>query len=102
MKTATIVLFHLPRAEKKISMGEACKLYRALYGYNNSSCYGRYHTRVDGLVDKINGIRIFKSALIVRNEDVSVVTDLLSKYQAEVITKKVIVTKEEEHQLGIS
>ena len=102
MKTATIVLFHLPRAGKKISMREACKFYRALYGYNNSSCYGRYHTRVDGLVDKIRGIRIFKSALIVKNEDVGVVTDLLSKYQAEVITKKVIVTKEEAHQLGIS
>ena len=102
MKTATIVLFQLPRAKKGIPMKQACKLYRKLYGYNNSSCYGRYHTRVDGLIDKINGIRLFKSAFIVKNEDVGGVKDLLSEYQAETFTKKVIVNKEEEQQLGLS
>jgi len=102
MKTATIVLFQLRRAEKKIPMRQACKLYRKLYGYNNSSCYGRYHTRVDGLIDKINGIRLFKSAFIVKNEDVDVVTNLLFEYQAEIFTKKVIVNKDEERQLGLS
>jgi hypothetical protein len=102
MKTATLVLFQIPRTKKKVSTGDACKLYRALYGYNNSSCYGRYHTRVEGLIDKIQGIRIFKSAVIVKNEDIDVVTDLLDKYHADVIIKKVVVDKAEMSQLGIS
>jgi hypothetical protein len=101
MKTATLVLFQLPRAKKNITMGKACKLYRTLYGYNNSSCYGRYHTRVEGMIDKINGIRLFRSAIIVKHRDVNKVTDLLSEYDAEIVKKKVFVDKEEAEQLGI-
>ena len=101
MKTATLVLFQLPRTKKKISTGNACKLYRTLYGYNNSSCYGRYHTRVEGLIDKINGIRLFKSAFIVKHKDLNVVIELLSKYKADIVTKKVIVDKKEAQLLGI-
>jgi hypothetical protein len=101
MRTATLVLFQLPRAKNKIAMNKACKLYRALYGYNNSSCYGRYHTRVEGLIDKVQGIRLFKSAIIVKNEDAEMVLELLKEYRAEVISRKVIVSTEDATQLGM-
>lgn len=101
MKTATLIIFHLHRKDKKIEMSNACKLYRELYGYNNYSFYGKYRSRIDGLIDKINGIRIVRSVVIVRNEDAKSVMDLLLKYQAEIITKKVILDQNDIRQLQI-
>ena len=101
MKTGTLILFQLPRSEKKITMAKACKLYRKLYGYNNYSCYGRYRTRVKGLLDEIKAIRVFKSAIIVKNEDAGKVLALLQEFDAEVFTRKVILSKAEIEQLGL-
>ena len=101
MKTATLILFQLPRTKNKISMAKACKLYRKLYGYNNYSYYGRYRTRVKGLLDEIGAIRVFKSAIIVRNEDAYKVITLLKEYGAEIFTKKVILNKNEIEKLGL-
>jgi hypothetical protein len=102
MKTATLIMFQLPRSTKKIAMADACKLYRALYGYNNSSCYGRYHTRVEGLIDQLKGIRLFKSAFIVQTKDVDQVLELLEKHNAEIVQRKVVLEKEDLTKLGIS
>ena len=101
MKTATLILFQLPRTKKKITMDKACKLYRKLYGYNNYSYYGRYRTRVKGLLDEIKAIRIFKSAIIVKNEDAQRVIELLQQYEAHIVCKKVILNKEEIEILGL-
>ena len=101
MKTGTLILFHLPRSDKNIGMGQACKLYRTLYGYNNSSCYGKYHTNVKGLLDKIKGIRLFKSVILVKNEDAEEVVHLLDEYQAEVIMRKVILNENDAVLLGV-
>lgn len=53
------------------------------------------------MIDKIHGIRLFRSAIIVKHRDVNDVTDLLSEYNAEIVIKKVVVDKEEAEQLGI-
>ena len=101
MKTGTIFIFRLARSRKGIGMSEASKLYRKLYGYNNSSYYGRYHTRVNGLLDEIKGIRLFNGAFIVRNDDAPRVEELLKKYNAEFIQKKVILDTKERKVLGV-
>ena len=95
MKTVTLITFELPRKEKGIGMDKATKLYRKLYGYNNSSYYGKYHTRVDGLLDKLNGIKIARSVIMVKNENVEEVCKLLNEYQAEIIHRKVIPNKDD-------
>ena len=66
-----------------------------MYGYNNYSYYGRYRTRVKGLLDDIKAIKIFKSAIIVKNEDAHGVIELLQQYEAHIVCKKVILNKEE-------
>jgi len=101
MKTGTLILFQLPRSKKNIKMSNACRLYRKLYGYNNCSYYGKYRSRVPGLLDKISAIRIFRSAILVKNEDAEKVKELLNKFQAETITKKVILNSEEIKLLGL-
>ncbi|HIH97386.1 MAG TPA: hypothetical protein HA348_07960 [Thermoplasmata archaeon] len=102
METGTLMIFKLHRRDKKISMAQSCKLYRKLYGYNNSSCYGRYHTRVKGILERIGGVRLDNSSIIVKNEDAQQVVELLDEYGAEVIVRKVILTKEDRISLGLN
>jgi hypothetical protein len=99
--TATLVYFELRRKEKSISTKEACKIYRTLYGYNNSSCYGRYHTRVDGLLDRVGGLRVAKSLFLIRNEDSEEVLNFLLDSKAIVKTWQVITSDEEAEALSL-
>lgn len=102
MKTGTLIVFQLERKKKRISMKEACKFYRKLYGYNNCSYYGKYHTRVPGLIDEIPAIRLGKSVLIVRNEDAPLVIALLEEYNAKYVVRKVVLEKEDYSKLNLS
>jgi len=101
MKTATLIYFELQRKEKSISTKDACKIYRTLYGYNNSSCYGRYHTRVDGVLDRIGGLRVAKSLFLIRNEDVEEVLTFLVDSKAVVKTWQVVTSDEETEALKL-
>ena len=101
MKTGTIILFTLPRKEENIGMPKACKLYRELYGYNNTSYYGKYHSRVQGLLERLGGIRLFKSAMLVRNEDAGAVEELLKRYNAHILKRKVILSHDDVQELGM-
>jgi len=101
MENATLIAFKLPRKQKNLSMGSACKLYRRLYGYNNSSYYSRYHTRVKGLLDTIPSIRYFNSIIIVRKEDSKKVISFLQINNAIVHAWKVELLREEAKKLGM-
>ena len=67
MKTGTLMIFRLHRKDKKVPMAQSCKLYRKLYGYNNSSCYGRYHTMVKSILERIGGVQMDNSSIIVKD-----------------------------------
>ena len=71
-------------------MKNTCKVYRTLYGYVNSSCYGRYKTYVKGMIDQINGIRVAKSLFIVPNEHAEQVLSYLNENDATVKSWEVI------------
>lgn len=101
MKRATLIQFRLPRKEKKVSMGEACKTYRKLYGYDNVSYYGRYRTRVPGLLDEIPSIRYPGSTIMVRGSDAPKVLSLLAEAKAETYTWTVVPKKAEAKRLGL-
>jgi hypothetical protein len=101
MKQATLIQFRLPRKEKKVSMGAACRVYRRLYGYDNVSYYGRYRSRVPGLLDEIPSIRYPGSMIMVREEDASKVLRLLREAKAETHTWTVVPRKTEAKRLGL-
>lgn len=71
-------------------MKNTCKVYRTLYGYNNSSCYGRYKTYVEGMLDKFNGLRVAKSLFIISNENATDIIAFLEENNATVKTWEVI------------
>ena len=95
MKTETLVYFEFQRKEKSIKMKDTCKVYRALYGYKNSSCYGRYRTQVSGMLDRIEGIRVAKSLFIVPNEYAKEVITFLEDNEASVKSWQIIHVSEE-------
>jgi hypothetical protein len=101
MKRAILIQFRLPRKKKKVSMSVACRIYRKLYGYDNVSYYGRYRTRVPGLLDEIPSIRYPGSTVMVREEDAPKVLRLLREAKAETCVWTVIPKKAETKILGL-
>ena len=95
MKTETLVYFEFQRKEKSIKMKDTCKVYRTLYGYKNSSCYGRYRTQVKGMLDRIDGTRVAKSLFIVPNEYAKEVISFLEDNAASVKSWQIIPVSEE-------
>ncbi len=95
MKTETLVYFEFQRKEKSIKMKDTCKVYRTLYGYKNSSCYGRYRTQVKGMLDRIDGTRVAKSLFIVPNEYAKEVISFLEDNAASVKSWQIIPVPEE-------
>jgi len=97
---AILIQFRFPR-KKGISMSTACKAYRKLYGYNNISYYGRYRTRVSGLLDEIPSIRYPGSTIMVRKDYAERIIKLLKDTGAEVYKWTVIPTLEESRKLKV-
>ena len=90
METETLVYFEFKRKEKSIQMKDTCKVYRTLYGYTNSSCYGRYRTQVKGMLDRIDGTRVAKSLFIVPNECAKEVISFLENNKASVKSWQIV------------
>ncbi|MCL5439953.1 MAG: hypothetical protein M1595_03500 [Candidatus Thermoplasmatota archaeon] len=99
MDTGTLILFTLPLKRMRIPRKKAVKIYRELYGYNNSSEYGKYHTRVPGMLDRKGYIRYTKGVVLLRKGDEVEIIDFLRKNKAEVRQWKVILSEEEKMAL---
>lgn len=99
MAQAVLIQFRFPR--KKVSMSAACRAYRKLYGYNNASFYGKYRTRVQGLLDKMPSIRYLNSTIVVRKEDEKKVLRLLKGAGAEVFKWMIAPSPNEAKRLGL-
>ena len=101
MKTATIILIYFDRKATGIEEKEILRTYRKLYGYDSCSHYGRYHNRVDGLLDKVKGIRITKGLIMVRNECVDEIINFLVENKANYRSWKVVPSDEELELIGM-
>jgi hypothetical protein len=100
METGILIMFKLPRKDKKIEMRSAVKIYRKLYGYNNSSFYGRYHTRIPGLLDNVKHVRYPNSVILIGKKDKKKIIDFLKENNAEIYTWEIKLSKKEAKQLG--
>ena len=101
MATGVLIAFTLPRKQKGLTMASASKFYRKLYGYKNSSCYGRYHTYVKGLLDEIKSVRYFNSVIIVRKGDSRKILSFLKENNADLRTWEVKLKSNEAKSLGL-
>ncbi len=102
MKTTTLVLIQFNKKDKGLQEKDIVKTYRKLYGYESHSHYGRYRNRIAGLIDRVNGIRITKGLIMIKNENVDEVLNFLAENKADVKYWKVFPKKEELELLEIS
>lgn len=85
MITLAIVVFNIDRKKYGISMKDANKFYRKLYGYMDNSYFGRYKRFRTGFIHEIKGMRIAKSAVIIPQDNLTQLIEYLQKYHADPI-----------------
>jgi len=92
-----LVRVNLDRKNLGMTPGDANKFFRRLYGYHSCSYYRRYHHRVDGLLDKIQGKRIANSAILIPKTSFIQLRDYLegNGATAEVVSDKIFMDEEE-------
>ena len=93
MLKIALLRFKLDRKSIGLSMAEANKFYRRLYGYQSCSHYGRYHHQVKGLLDELNGKKIANSAIMIPMENLKILTEYLEGNGAivEIISEKIFI-----------
>ena len=74
-------------------------MYRKLYGYNNSSDYGKYHTRVPGLLDRKKHLRYPNGAILLQSGEEHEIIDFPERNKAEVFRWNVILSDKEKELL---
>ncbi len=95
----SLIVFTFERSEKGISPGSYSRLYRKIYGYNNSSYYGKYHSRIPGFLDGIRYIKYANGVILVRKEDSSMIVEYLKENKARVFQWEVQLSRKEELDL---
>jgi hypothetical protein len=95
----SLIVFTVERSGKGVSPASYSAFYRKLYGYNNSSHYGKYHSRVPGFLDRIGYIKYANGVILVLRENSSSVVEYLKKNSAKVFQWEVELSKMEETDL---
>ncbi len=96
----SLIVFTFERTGKGITPASYSKFYRKLYGYNNSSHYGRYHSRVPGFLDSIRYIKYAKGVILVEKENSDMIVEYLENNMAKVFHWDVQISGKEEIDLS--
>src|SRR5215469_2102135 len=76
------------------------KFVQKFYGQTVSSHGGKYHHHVQGLLEDIAHIKLVRSVIIVKESDLEKILQFLEKYDAEIYTRDIILTPEDEKTLN--
>lgn len=98
----TLIVFGLERSGKGISAASYSRFYRKLYGYNNSSYYGRYHSRIPGFLEGMGHIKYANGVIMVGSDDSRRVIRFLKSNEARVLSWTVELSEKEAKVLGKS
>ena len=79
-----LLRFSFDRKALGLSLLKANKFYRTLYGYHNSSHYGRYHHWVNGFIDDIDGKKIASSMILIPRDNLATLIKFLERNGAEI------------------
>jgi len=80
---------------------ERNRVRKLFLGYNDFSNRGQYRYFRKGLLSEIPHIKIIRAVIIVRDDDCDRVVEFLKKYNATIFVKTVILSSEDEKELGI-
>ena len=95
----TLIVFTIPRSRKGVSPGSYSRFYRKLYGYNNSSHYGRYRKRIPGFLDNYRYVKYANGVIVTRTEASGAIVEFLKNNQAEVHRWDVEISDHEQKEL---
>ena len=96
----TLIVFGVKRSRKGMSPASYSRFYRKLYGYNNSSNYGTYHSRVPGFLDEMRHIKYANGVIVIAEENSRKVIRFLKSNKAKVFSWTVELSEEEANLLG--
>ncbi len=95
----SLIVFTIERSGKGVSPASYSRFYRKLYGYNNSSHYGKYHSRIPGFLDGIRYIKYANGVILVRSENSDLVVEYLKENGARIYKWEVPISRKEESDL---
>ena len=95
----TLIVFTIPRSKNGVSPASYSKFYRKLYGYNNSSHYGRYHKRIPGFLDNFRYVKYANGVIVTRTDASEAIVEFLKNNRAEVHHWDVEITGLEKKEL---
>ncbi len=99
MDTAILIHVWIPFTKKGMDRKDQSRIYRLLYGYNSSSKYGKYHYRINGLLDTIPSIRYEDGNFLIPKSGKRKVISFLEKNNVSYRMWTVIPEDEEVKQL---
>ena len=76
------------------------RFVQKFYGQTVSSHGGRYRHHVRGLLEDVAHVKLVRSVIIVKETDLEKVLQFLEKYDAEVYTRDILLTPEDEKTLN--
>ena len=91
----TLIVFRVERTSEGITAASYSRFYRKLYGYNNYSHYGRYHSRIPGFLDGIRYIKYDNGVIVVDSGNSNKVIRFLRSNKAKVHSWSVDLSKRE-------
>jgi transcriptional/translational regulatory protein YebC/TACO1 len=102
MTHGKLVAFRVYKNNIKAGKGKTVlnKFVQKFYGQTVSSHGGKYRHHIQGLLEDVTHIKLVRSVIIVKESDLEKVLQFLEKYDAEVYTRDIILTPEDEKTLN--
>ena len=102
MMYGKLVAFRVYKNNIKADKGKTVlnKFVQKFYGQTVSSHGGKYRHHMHGLLEDIVHIKLVRSVIIVKESDLEKVLQFLEIYDAEVYTRDIILTPEDEKTLN--
>jgi len=97
-----LVAFRVYKNNIKTDKGKTVlnRFVQKFYGQTVSSHGGRYRHHVRGLLEDVAHVKLVRSVIIVKETDLEKVLQFLEKYDAEVYTRDILLTPEDEKTLN--
>jgi len=98
MRTAALFTFDTSHKQLK----EKTRFYRELYGYTDSSYFGKYVYERKGILSDIPHLRPTESVVILKSEHRHLLRDFLKKEKVRFSEHKIILSKEEASKINLT
>jgi len=98
MKTGKLICYTMGPEATAVERNRVRKLF---WGYTDFSNKGQYRYFRKGVLSEVPHIKLIRAVIIVRDDDCDNVVDFLKNQNAIIFVKTVILSSEDEKELGI-